>query len=161
MFTRRPFETTRTVSSTEMWKWESKISFHIFLPQTNWEINSTDLRNGLSWKSLLGVKISYLHVLYPIHLSKYSTDPKYLWLHLSSCSSLLFSSSVCLGGFIIACMGDFLLIFIGHKSSKTSIWPKSFVYSLGNLLRTQPILLDWSPSPPGEFVVLRVVMSPK
>jgi len=59
-----------------------------------------------------------------------STDVKYLRLLLFIVQlELLFE--LCLsGGFTIACMSDFLLIYFGHKSSKASIQPKSFNYSI-------------------------------
>jgi hypothetical protein len=44
---------------------------------------------------------------------------------------LEFLFELCLsGGFTIACMSDFLLIYIGHKSFKASIRPKSFTCSI-------------------------------
>ena len=87
---RRSYVPTGTVNSTELINEDPKFDPHnMFLLQTNWEINSTDLRNQLNRQSLLCIKYLISVSVYLIYHSKYSTDPKYLWLYLSLCSSEL------------------------------------------------------------------------
>lgn len=90
--------------------------------------------------------IVYLHIN-----SNISTDVKYLWLLLFFVQlELLFE--LCLsGGFTIACMGDFLLIYSGHKSSKASIRPKSINYST-SYPTTNPTRPPWLITKSSRFI---------
>jgi len=88
----------------------------------------------------------YLHIN-----SNISTDVKYLWLLLFFVQlELLFE--LCLsGGFTIACMGNFLLIYSGHKSSKASIWLKSISYST-SYPATNPTRPPWLITKSSRFI---------
>ncbi len=135
---------TATVISTGMWKKKSKFDANTFLLELNWEINSTD-------SIFLASNFQIFIVVY-LHInSNISSDVKYLWLLLFIVQlELLFE--LCLsGGFTITCMGDFLLIYFGHKSSKASIWPKSFNYSI-SYLTTNPTYPPWLITKSSRFI---------
>ena len=97
-----------------------------FYCELNWEINSTDSIFSASNFQILMIVCLYINW-------NISTDVKYLWLLLFIVQLELLFEHCLSGGFTIACMSGFLLIFYsGHKSSKSSkasIRPKSFYYS--------------------------------
>jgi hypothetical protein len=119
----------------------------------NWsfEINPTD-------SIFLASNIQVFIVVY-LHInSNISTDVKYLWLLLSSCSLSYYSSSACLEvlqSHVWAISSSF---YFGHKNRLKLQFDQSLsITSLVILLRIRSIRLDWSPSLPGSFAVLRVV----
>ena len=104
---------TGTVNSTEVRNEDPKFDPHMFLLQTNWEINLSDLRNQLNWQSLLGVKFSYLHVCISyISLQIFNWSKIFVIVSFIVQLWVVVLSSACWGGFITACMGNFLLFFI-------------------------------------------------
>jgi hypothetical protein len=121
-----------------------------------------ELRNQFNWQHLLGVKIPNLHCCISAYQFEY-----FNWCEIFVIASFIVQLELlfelCLsGGFTIACMSDFLLIFtlvINHL--KHQFDQSLSTIQLVILLRIQPIRLDWSPSLLGSFAVLRVVMSPK
>ena len=127
------------------WERRSKNLMPIhFYCELNWEINSTDSIFLASNFQILMIVCLYINW-------NISTDVKYLWLLLFIVQlELLFE--LCLsGGFTIACMSDFLLIYFGHKSSKTSIRPKSFNYSI-SYPTTNPTCPPWLITKSSQFI---------
>jgi len=122
----------------------------------NWtfEINPTD-------SIFLASNIQIFIVVY-LHInSNIPTDVKYLWLLLSLCS-LSYYSSLLVWRFYNRVYGQFPPHFtLVINRLKLQFDQSLSITLLVILLWIQPIRLDWSPSLPGSFTVLRVVMSPK
>ena len=110
-----------------------------------------ELRNQFNWQHLLGVKFWNLHDCIFIYQLEY-----FNWCEIFVIASFIVQLELlfelCLsGGFTIACMSDFLLIYFGHKSSKASIRPKSFNYPI-SYPTTNPTHPPWLITKSSRFI---------
>ena len=127
--------------------WERRnqnlMSIHFYW---NWIKKSIQL-TASSWRQIS--KSSWLYICISIRIFQ-------LMWNICDCFffivqlELLFE--LCLsGGFTIACMGDFLLIYSGHKSSKASIRPKFINYST-SYPTTNPTRPPWLITKSSRFI---------
>ncbi len=101
-----------------------------------------ELRNQFNWQHLLGIKFpNLLGCIFAYQFEYFNWCEIFVIASFIVQLELLFE--LCLsGGFTIACMSNFLLIYIGHKSSKASIRPKSFNYTI-SYPTTNPTYPPW------------------